>query len=59
MPRPGPAPSSTIGPLRAHLLGYVRLRRFEHRIDGEVAFDTRQVFLICVSARNFSAASAC
>jgi hypothetical protein len=34
------------GLFRAQLLGYVRLRRFEHRIDGEVAFDTRQVGLI-------------
>ena len=42
----GAGPDLSIGPLRAHLLGYVRLRRFEHRIDGEVAFDTRQVFLI-------------
>jgi hypothetical protein len=34
------------GLLRAQLLGYVRLRRFEHQIDGQVAFDTGQVGLI-------------
>ena len=34
------------GLLRAQLLAYVRVRRFEHQIDGQVAFDTGQVGLI-------------
>jgi hypothetical protein len=34
------------GLLRAQLIGYVRLRRFEHYVDGELAFDTGWAGLI-------------
>jgi hypothetical protein len=34
------------GLFRAQLMAYVRLRRFEHHIDGQTAFDTGQAGLI-------------
>jgi hypothetical protein len=42
----GAGPELRVGPFRAQLLGYVRFRRFEHQMDREVAFDTRNVGLI-------------
>jgi hypothetical protein len=36
----------SVGVFHAQLLAYVRVRRFQHRIDGEVAFDTEQAGLI-------------
>jgi hypothetical protein len=34
------------GSMRAQLIGYVRLRRFEHYVDRELAFDTGWAGLI-------------
>ena len=42
----GLGPQLGLGPVLVQLLAYGRLRRFEHRVDGETAFDTGHLGLI-------------